>query len=374
MVIPSKLSCLLALTVVTLGIHVRSSRAEMITVANASFELPELTDGNFVSSPSLANQGGYGWTTGEGLYNPPSNTYLNAAGSGTPMGADGIQVGFVNGAVGALEQELFGVDGIGGNSDDPLLAPRTMYILTVAVGRRLQGNQYGVDAFGGYELRMLAGSTLIGLEFDDAIQEEGVFVDRTLIVDSSTLDPALLGQPLTIQLLIAQSSSGVTDFDNVRLEAISLSSIAPDSVTVTRGLYIGGDVASLTGSDNSDYQLQRLGTDISSRTEFEVKGTSPTATPAIFEFDLEGAVFARSNVVQTIELFDYDAAAWELVHTSDAARSPAPDSVATGVGTGDLSRFVEAGTLCIKVRIHFQSDNARQRFASNTDRAVWTIQ
>ena len=84
-------------------------------------------------------------------------------------------------------------------------------------------------------------------------------------------------------------------------------------------------------------------------------------------------MFARSNVVQTIELFDYDAAAWELVNTTDAARSPAPDSVVTVAATGDLSRFVEAGTMCIEARINFQSDSARQRFASNTDQTVWTI-
>jgi hypothetical protein len=59
----------------------------------------------------------------------------------------------------------------------------------------------------------------------------------------------------------------------------------------------------------------------------------------------EGAVFARSNVVQTIELFDYDAAVWELVDTTNSVWSPAPDSVVTVAATGDLSRFVEAGTM-----------------------------
>ena len=64
---------------------------------------------------------------------------------------------------------------------------------------------------------------------------------------------------------------------------------------------------------------------------------------------------------------------WELVDTADAARSPAPDSVVTAAATGDLSRFVEAGTMCIEARVHFQSDRPRQRFASNTDQAIWTI-
>ena len=54
-------------------------------------------------------------------------------------------------------------------------------------------------------------------------------------------------------------------------------------------------------------------------------------------------MFARGNVVQTIEMFDYDAATWELVDTRNANRSPTPDSVVTVAATGDLSRFVERG-------------------------------
>ena len=129
-----------------------------------------------------------------------------------------------------------------------------------------------------------------------------------------------------------------------------------------------------TVSDNSDLSLRRLSTDIQSRTEFEVKGISPIATPSSFEFKLEGAVFARSNVVQTIELYDYMAAAWELVDSRNAARSPAPDLVVTVGATGDLSRFVEAGTRCVEARVRYRSDNPRQVFGSNTDQTIWTIQ
>ena len=220
MIIASRQLYFFAISVVALVMQIQSSEADVVTIANASFESPVLSDGIFVSSPSLASQGGHGWTTGEGLYNPPSNTYLNAGGNGTPTGADGSQVGFVNGPVGGLVQSLVGLDGIGGNSDDPLLTPQTTYTLTASVGRRLIGNQYGLDVFGGYELRMLAGMTVIGTATDAALQTEGVFLDRMLVVDSSTLDQALIGQPLSIQLRIAQTpNGGVTDFDNVRLDA-----------------------------------------------------------------------------------------------------------------------------------------------------------
>ena len=157
------------------------------------------------------------------------------------------------------------------------------------------------------------------------------------------------------------------------MDCASLVQVVPNSFLVTRGDYVSGDETDLADSDNADLSLRRSNSDLQSRTEFEVKSTSPTATPTIFEFTLEGSVFARGNVVQTIELFDYDTAAWELVDTTNANRAPMPDTVVTATATGDLSRFVEAGTMCIEARILYKSDRNRQKFASNTDQAIWTI-
>jgi hypothetical protein len=148
--------------------------------------------------------------------------------------------------------------------------------------------------------------------------------------------------------------------------------VMPESFLVTRGNYISGGIAELGTSDNLDLSIQRGVSDIQSRTEFEVAGTSSTANPATLEVTLEGAVFARSTVVQTIELYDYVAAAWELVDTRDATNMV--DSTVTVAATGDLSRFVDPATLRIEARIHFQSVSPRQRFASNTDQFFWTIQ
>ena len=159
--------------------------------------------------------------------------------------------------------------------------------------------------------------------------------------------------------------------DDIVLALIPPDVVVPDLLTVTRGLFVAGDETSLAFSDNVDLSLQRLVTDIQSRTEFEVMGTSPTASPASFEITLEGAVFARSTVVQTIELWDYVAGAWELVDTRNATNMI--DSTATVAAPGDLSRFVDQTTLSVEARIHFQSTSPRQRFASNTDQVIWTI-
>jgi outer membrane protein assembly factor BamB len=147
--------------------------------------------------------------------------------------------------------------------------------------------------------------------------------------------------------------------------------VTADSFIVTRGLYVSGDETSLTASDNVDLALQRSNSDVQSRTEFQVMGISPTTSPASLEVTLEGAVFARSTVVQTIELWDYVAGAWELVDARNATNII--DSTATVAATGDLSRFVDQTTLSVEARIQFQSVSPRQQFASNTDQFIWTI-
>ncbi len=151
----------------------------------------------------------------------------------------------------------------------------------------------------------------------------------------------------------------------------STSQVVPQSFLVTRGTYVAGDNSELANSDNADLSIQRTNSDIQSRTEFEVKALSPVANPTTMEFTLEGAVFARSQVNQSIEIFDYVAGAWEQIDARVANRFS--DITVTVAATGDLSRFVEAGTMCIEARVRYQSVNPRQQFSSGTDQAVWTI-
>ena len=106
-------------------------------------------------------------------------------------------------------------------------------------------------------------------------------------------------------------------------------------------------------------------------TELQVKSVSPTADPSSLEVTLEGTVFARFPITQTIELYDYDARVWEVVDSRTASQSG--DATAEVEVTGELSRFVEAGTGCIEARIHYKSGVARQRFTSYTDQFTWTI-
>jgi hypothetical protein len=147
--------------------------------------------------------------------------------------------------------------------------------------------------------------------------------------------------------------------------------IAPQSFLVTRGTFVSGGIPELANSDNADLSIRRAASDIQSRTEFEVSSVSPVANPASMQVTLEGAVFARSQVNQIIELFNFLTNNWEQVDSRSASRLT--DTTVTVTATGNLARFVEAGTRSIEARIRYQSVNPRQQFSSNTDHFFWTI-
>ncbi len=170
------------------------------------------------------------------------------------------------------------------------------------------------------------------------------------------------------EMFVANIGNGII----YRITDTSLVVEQPESVNVTRGDLSAGDVEELALSDNVDLVLQRAGNDIQSRTEFVVKGVSEIRNPVTLQVTMEGAVFARSTVVQSIELYDYVAGAWVLVDSRNASRFS--DSTVTVAATGDLSRFVEETTQCVEARVRFQSTEARQNFSSNTDHFFWTIE
>lgn len=142
---------------------------------------------------------------------------------------------------------------------------------------------------------------------------------------------------------------------------------------VTQGVFAMGGLAELAQSDNMDLSVRRSNTDIQSRTELELSATSPSANPTSLSISYEGSVFARTAVNQTIELFNYDSGAWDQIDSRKATRFI--DSVVIAPTGGDLSRFVEDGSLIIRARVSHQSDgNPRQQFTSNHDQFSWTIE
>ena len=147
--------------------------------------------------------------------------------------------------------------------------------------------------------------------------------------------------------------------------------VVPDALSIIRGDLRSGDLADLINSDDLDLSIVRSIADIQSRTEFEVASVSPAIIPSSLSVTLEGSVFARSPVNQTISLYDYDLDVWEVVDTRTADHFD--DRVDTIVVTGDVARFVETRTNRMKARVLYESPIARQQFGSNTDHFLWSV-
>jgi hypothetical protein len=215
---------------------------------------------------------------------------------------------------------------------------------------------------------------------DGFVPQPGDFFDiltaDTLVVTGNpTFDfPKLNGLTFTGDLLSLFDATTGTHRDVFRITfgiPAQSTNVAPDSFEVTRGTFVSGGVAELANSDDSDLWLRRSTTDTQSRIEFEVSAVSPVANPSSLAVVLEGSVLARSPVIQTIELFDFNTGSWELVDSREASRMT--DSTVEVEVADNTSRFVEVDTLQMKARIHFQSTTPRQRFASYTDQFAWTL-
>ncbi len=188
-------------------------------------------------------------------------------------------------------------------------------------------------------------------------------------------DVAIWNRPLTPQEISTIYTAGTNGMSLMQLFPLP-TPIAPDSFIVTRGTYVSGGVDELAASDNTDLSIRRATSDIQSRTEFQVKAISPVAVPSSLEVTLEGSVFARSPVNQTIELLSRDEGGiqvWEPIDTRAATRFT-DSAVTIAVNPAmDLSRYVDPLTFCVEARVRYQSVNPRQQFSSNTDQFIWTI-
>lgn len=144
-----------------------------------------------------------------------------------------------------------------------------------------------------------------------------------------------------------------------------------DSFDVTQGDYFAGTAASLRDSDNVDLSARRGRLDIVSRVFVEFYGNSTVANPTSFSFTMESSVFARTQVVQSIDLFDFQTDQWEEVDVRDASRFL--DATVVLEPTGDLSRFV-SGDDEVHSRVRYESPVQRQIFSANIDQVNWTIE
>ncbi len=106
-----------------------------------------------------------------------------------------------------------------------VLQANVRYSLSIYAGFRNGG---GANGWGGSELDLLAGNTVIATTSDSTALQHGSFELQTATVDSSALSQSLLGQALTVRFESTQAGVA-SDWDNISLNAVST---APEPSTL----------------------------------------------------------------------------------------------------------------------------------------------
>jgi len=166
-----------------------SADAAPILVINSGFEAPTLPDGGFSSSIP-------GWTSGlnTGTFNPTTAQYPGQA-------PEGQNVAFIGPVTSSDITQVLSSN----------LAVGT-YTLRVDVGARLD------FPYAGYNIQLLAGSTVLAGDSNTLTPAAGTFVTSTVSFTALAGNPAL-GQPLQIRLAAPNAvGNAQTNFDDVRLD------------------------------------------------------------------------------------------------------------------------------------------------------------
>lgn len=233
---PSSLNLRAGILVLGLGLAGSvAANAASVTINNNSFESPTPADNANVTSGAgtgVFNSWNYAVTNGAsfedfGIENPAAAAYTGASGTGTPSGADGSNVAFLNQNNSGLTASIF--------QDVGLLAANTTYTLTIAIGQRLD---------------RVNGSLQIGL-LNGASGSTNIWSTGTLL-NSTTGVSSVAGTFQDFQVVFTTGSSVSNDlyvgalytadgkiqasFDNFRLDATASAVPEPSAYAALAGM------------------------------------------------------------------------------------------------------------------------------------------
>jgi hypothetical protein len=183
-----------------------------VPIGNPGFEVPELADGGWTSTPPAWTEGYYDvtdpgvWVVGDseaGVYNP---TAADGYGGVAPEGDNVMYATSGAGYDKGMSQVL-----------SANLQANTRYDLSALVGNPFLFN--GSTTTADYRIELLAGGAVLESDTGSSPADDTTWKTASLSYNSGA-SPAQLGQALEIRLLAVNSTDGKeVDFDDVKLTA-----------------------------------------------------------------------------------------------------------------------------------------------------------
>lgn len=141
--------------------------------------------------------------------------------------------------------------------------------------------------------------------------------------------------------------------------------VAPSSVILQNGTFVGGNLASLARSDDDRYRtkLNLASDELGHQVQILMTCVSPLASPASFDVVIEdrGSI---PGTTRTVSLFNWTTNQWVEMGTGTTT---ATDKTVAYSASGDLSRFVQAGTRAVRCRLGYDLIFADEAVAWSVD-------
>jgi hypothetical protein len=146
---------------------------------------------------------------------------------------------------------------------------------------------------------------------------------------------------------------------------------APSGFNLVRGNVISGGVPELVNSDDDSLNLGlgRTVTPLQAPIEVEIDGTTSANSASVLQFKIESSA-SRSQIRQSIELFDYTTGGWVSVDSRIIGTSDGVVDVNLGENT---SRFLQNGHL--RGRVSYRKDGtiSPSPWTVKIDQVKWTM-
>ena len=221
-----------------------------------------------------------------------------------------------------------------------------------------QGNAPEADIFS-VDISNDGGSTWTNLETvgPGGVEVRGGWIRKTFRI-SDFVTPTDQMQVRFVASDLGEGSIVEAGVDAFELLQVGCSQVVTaDSVEITGGTIVDGELADLDASDNQRMMIRGMTRPRVIKAVFT--GISPAATPNTMQFRLEtrSAVFG-SRILQKVEMFNYNSNQYEVIDLRGITYS---ESAAIMPLIGDLSRFVEPETNTIEARVSFERSSRSVR-------------